>query len=588
MKTIPQLFLLLLLLSLSACQKEFNELVPDLEGVPAGGVQSVNIVNTTGNILELEMKVFAVDHFGSFIEGLGAEYFSLTTGGSDLSYRILSVSEEADELVGPYSAGLLFDQSGSINSTDPRDDRVVAGRSFVELLDGGDEAAVAAFSASGNYQRPYELLESFGDDPPSLAAVIQSLAGQAEGGTPLYQAIYNLIPFVADEGKNDNKAIIAFTDGQDTHGGVSIDALVELACQNGVSIYTVGLSEGVDESVLSEIAFRTGGAVMLAADALQLISLYSSLGDLLHGEARFYKIRLEVKNRVGDWQPGTSLGGTLDLNLSEDYPVVLPFQTRLTFENSGSLDSREPECGCSETVASDPVETWNAEAVKNRNNFPRNANLPTPNDRITCAYADIYHQNPTKFKWAGLAAIVSGIIGEESVDLDYWRVIIPDGLEEFQASILGGNEAVFEDLFWQHLAFQAGGMEEMEKIYCLGGIGIDEYRAWLKISQDDAENIWAGNRDLLYHEQQNILQSAIYNPHPFLWPTVQTLTTKLVSPVPGSNDVFPSDKKIDFLADRWNWIDAKVLPAWRAYELDASNADELRSIHRGYCPACCQ
>lgn len=585
---------LLSCLLLFACNKDYDEIVPSLEGVPAAGMQKLTVLNVEEEIAEFEITLFAVDHFGNFIQNLKTGNFSVTSAASDVTYSLTGIEEIQDEFVGPYSAGLLFDQSGSINDTDPDNDRIAAGVAFVDLLQNGDEGAVGAFTTGSQYQNPYELLEPFSADQVFLTASIEGLAGNASGGTPLYRAVYDLISYVSEEGNNENKAIIAFTDGGDTEGGVSIDQLVARACEENVSIYTVGLGQGIDVPVLSEIAFRTGGSVMLAEDAVQLISLYSSLGQLLQGEARLYNLRLRAERNTGNWTAGSFVGGTLNLNLSEEYPVRLPFQVFLNNSNAGSLDTRTPTCNCDGLGAQDLIDNYKAEALSYREAFTGNANFNTePNNKITCAYASIYKTNPEKFKWAGLAAIVSGIIGEELANQSYWEELLGStffaGIKE---STIEGNAAVFDDLFWQHLAFQNGGISEIGKIYCAGGISIEVYRAWLKIAQDDPINVYEGNKDLLYHEQKNILQQILYTPHPTAWSNIQypplgLAETRVVSPVPGKDDKMPEGTKIDVFNDRWAWLENTILPDWRIYERNSDNVDELKSIHEGYCPDCC-
>lgn len=588
-KQLLSLLTLSLLILAAGCSKNYDELVPDLDGVPAGGMQSLRVLQVEDNKAEFETTIFAVDHFGNFIQGLKSGDFSISSPASNVTFTVSGVEERQDEFVGPYSAGLLFDQSGSINSTDPGNDRITAGVAFAELLDGGDEGAVAAFSSGGNYQQPYELLEPLSTDRTFLTASIESLAGRAVGGTPLYQAIYEMIPYISAEGENENRSIVAFTDGEDTASGVSIDALVERACEENVSIYTVGLSSGVDVSVLSEVAFRTGGSVMLAADAVQLISLYSSLGQLLHGEGRLYNIRITAEIAAGTWTPGTFVNGTLNLNLSTEYPIALPFQVHLTTANSGSLDTRTPECTCDGTASSALIEDYKMKAIEYRNQFIGNPDYDEePNNKITCAYASIYRENPEKFKWAGLAAIVSGIIGDEMANTTIWEDLL--GATFFagiKQSTINGNSAVFDDLFWQHLAFQNGGIAEIEKIYCAGGIEIEIYRAWLKIAQDDAINIYEGNKDLLYHEQRNILQEILYTPHPVAWSNIQNETDKVMSPVPGRNDTLVAGKRIDVFNHRWEWLENTILPDWRIYERNEANAANLKTLHQLYCPDCC-
>ena len=599
-----QLFVpLFLVLSLLGCLNEFDDIIPDLEGVPAGGVADIRIVQVEGNTLELELTCFAVDHFGSFISGLGSQNFSIFSNNRNYAYRISNIEEQEDEFIGPYSAALLFDQSGSIVRTDPDDDRILSGTSFVDLLANGDEAAVAAFSGGGNYQYPYELLVEMGNDKASLNTAIESLAGMADGNTPLYQSIYNLMPYVSQNSGNENKAIIAFTDGQDTQGGVSIDDIVERACATGVKVYTVGLSNGVDESVLSQIAVRTDGAVMLAEDALQLVSLYRSLGELLQGTAKLYKMTLTVENTAGNWRPGNNLDGVLNLNLSEEYPVRLPFGIGLTPQNAGTFNQREPECACSNEIPADLVSKWKEKAQE----YLTKIKDPSPfNQNITCAYVDIYYQNPNKFKWAGLAALVSEEVGTApNISLDFLN--LPGYLDPiaFFASLEEGNQAVFQDLIWQHLAFDEAGIVEIEKIYCAGKltgqnyISLEVYRGWLKISTDNPDLIFEGNRDILYHEQLNVLQPILYDPHPNWWEFLENYTNlldlaylapfiygTLVSPVPGHNEAFPYSN-IDVFRDRWRWLEESVLPEWKEFESDPTNTATLRAEHQKDCPNCC-
>ena len=452
-------FLFGLGIMMHSCLKEHDDIVPDLQGVPAGGMTGLNVTNLSGDIAEIEMTLFAIDHFGDFISGLSNSNFSITDLPSSLEYSILSVKDITDENRGAYSASLLFDQSGSINSTDPANDRIEAGVAFAKLINNGDEAAIAAFSSGGYYTPPYELLSEFSQNQDEISNVILGLAGKADGGTPLYKAIFNLIPYTVSNGNNENKAVVAFTDGDDTDGGVSINQIVEQACKNQVRIYTVGLGIGVDSDVLTEIAFRTGGAVMLAQDAIQLVSLYNSLGDLLRGKGRYYKVKFKLK-QGNDWRVGQRVTGKMTLKLSESFTLDFPFNILFTRENAGDLDNRLPTCSCiTNSTIGNEAQKWQDKASQY---LSRNKDEAIINQPITCAYTDIYYMNPEKFKWAGLAAIVSGKVGEASDDYHY-------GLfAEFKKDVFRGNQSVFDNLFWQHLAFQEGGIEQITRLFSLG------------------------------------------------------------------------------------------------------------------------
>lgn len=357
MKNITFSFLVLFVLVFSSCLKEHNELVPELEGIPAGGMTGVTIKSIEDNVLTLEMSLFVVDHFGGFVSGLSANNFSVIEDGINSNANITGLSESEAENRGPFSATLLFDQSGSITGNDPNDARIEAGTSFANLVGSGDEGSITAFSQGGSYfQSPYEVLTSFTTDKDVLTAAIENLQGKTGGYTPLYKSVFDMIPYTKNNGANENRAIIAFTDGEDTEGGVTTNAIIQAACANGINIYTVGLGNSVNTRVLSEIAFETGGAVMLAEDAIQLVALYSSLGDLLHGEGRFYNLQMEISRTGGSWSLNEEVSGTVMLPLSEDITINFPYELTLGLQEVGEWYDRLPACPCTYREALDLVE----------------------------------------------------------------------------------------------------------------------------------------------------------------------------------------------------------------------------------------
>src|SRR5262245_1907127 len=94
------------------------------------------------------------------------------------------------------------------------------------------------------------------------------------------------------------------------------------------------------------------------------------------------------------------------------------------------------------------------------------------NQAITAAYAEMYLRNPKAYKWAGMAALTSATVGR--------GMYLMYGLRESRlGSVVGlfrrevaetlcqlgvGNRAVFTDIYWQHLAYEYGGLAELEAI----------------------------------------------------------------------------------------------------------------------------
>ncbi|HHS95005.1 MAG TPA: VWA domain-containing protein, partial [Phaeodactylibacter sp.] len=235
---------------------------------------------------------------------------------------ITEIKPGENEKAGPYSVMLLFDQSGSISDTDPGNARIDAGKAFVDIMGNSDEAALAVFPHS----EPYS---DFTQDKTHLKDLIETMRNNNGGGTPLFSSIYGHLDYVCHQSKNDNKAIIVFTDGQDSNTGF-IQNIIDTAKQCDIAVYTIGLGDenSLDFEFLALLATGTGGAVMYAQDALQLITLYNSLSDFLHGDGSFYETCWEARKVNGqDWISGELFFTTIYLKLPTgefiQYPVQL-------------------------------------------------------------------------------------------------------------------------------------------------------------------------------------------------------------------------------------------------------------------------
>jgi hypothetical protein len=198
------------------------------------------------------------------------------------------------------------------------------------------------------------------------------------------------------------------------------------------------------------------------------------------------------------------------------------------------------------------------------------------NEYVTAAYADMYLRNPALYKWAGMAALTSAAVGRGmymmlALRQSYlWSVLGLFGREVAEISYtLGvGNIAVFNDIYWQHMAYDRGGLDELEPIYRAGNLDPFCYEAWRKLDAGrragDQALIWAGNRDLLYYEQKETLQPAVYDGAEATW---KELSGWIASPIPGHNETieaFDPSANIGVFADRWRWIERRMLPAWQA------------------------
>jgi len=227
----------------------------------------------------------------------------------------------------------------------------------------------------------------------------------------------------------------------------------------------------------------------------------------------------------------------------------------------------------------DPRTEWQARANRRIEFVPGNpgnrAAVFKRNEYVTAAYAEMYLRNPALYKWAGMAALTSAAVGRGMYMMHYLkRSRMGSMIGLFSREVrdvsymLGiGNLAVFEDIYWQHLAYERAGIGELERIGRAGKLDQQVLRAWRQIEAgrraNDQELIWEGNRGLLYYEQKEVLQPKVYDGDAALW---KALSGWIRSPIPGhaeTIEVFAPRANIGLFEDRWQWIEQRMLPRWK-------------------------
>lgn len=149
-------------------------------------------------------------------------------------------------------------------------------------------------------------------------------------------------------------------------------------------------------------------------------------------------------------------------------------------------------------------------------------------------YADLYLQNPD-LQWAGMAAMIGPSFAAGFLDLDMFRDVAqgveaygdivqhaPDRLVEgtlietaagmtdaelrfYETTFLEMQREIFQDQASMHAAYEAGGMEEIQRMYESGAMPEATYDAWADIDSGDPERISDGNVEMLRREQQDII-----------------------------------------------------------------------------------
>jgi hypothetical protein len=224
-------------------------------------------------------------------------------------------------------------------------------------------------------------------------------------------------------------------------------------------------------------------------------------------------------------------------------------------------------------------EYWHAKACKRIGLMPNRSlarrDLLKRNARITEAYAELYLRRPAIYKWAGMAALTSSTVGRGMylmLALDATRLGCLIGLIGREAATVFeqlclGNWLVFADIYWQHLAYEQAGIEELAGLAAAGQLDEHVFRAWQQIDQGRQAGqpalIWAGNIGLLKFEQERVLQPGVYAANQALWDIVADWVP---SPIPTLVETFRdfhADGNIGVFEERWRWIERRMLPRWK-------------------------
>ena len=179
-----------------------------------------------------------------------------------------------------------------------------------------DRVGLVGFAATAFTQCPLTL------DHDALAELLEGLDfGLAEDGTAIGMGLATAVAGLR-ESKTPSKVVVLLTDGQNNRGSIDPLTAAELARAMGVKVYTVLAGRGgvvpvpvddpllgrrtqmvrmdVDETVLRQIAQRTGGRFSRATDPAALEGIYSSIDRLERAPIRAttYREYVDVGPRV--------------------------------------------------------------------------------------------------------------------------------------------------------------------------------------------------------------------------------------------------------------------------------------------------
>ena len=357
-------------ISATSSMGQVNEVAVTLDRTtsPAGGSLTsrsgvLPTVDATGQTMTFEIELIAVDGDSRPIENLSSADFVLRTctpnpsndrvdcvrgasAAADAPYAPTGATPDAllpiaGHAATPFAAALLLDQSGSILQTDPTGARLFSAKAFLSGLGADDAALLAAFAGGPGAIIPTAPLTVYGPFRGQALATsyfptLDLLGPLLGGNTPLYSSLDALRQRLSGEVSMPAglaKAIVIFTDGADTScAGVEACRTSRLqvirgANQDQVRLFTIGLTSGVDIVALGELANQTGGAMLYADTAEQLLPLYGSVGQLLSLSLPTYRLRWTVRaSAPGVFLPGYTLLGRVQLTAGAktfDVPFIV-------------------------------------------------------------------------------------------------------------------------------------------------------------------------------------------------------------------------------------------------------------------------
>ena len=177
----------------------------------------VDLINVTATVS---------DGRGRFVPDLRREDFTIYEDGQPQEVAYFSTDRV------PVSLGLVLDTSGSMAGEKMDDARAALDRFVYDLLDERDEVFLYRFS-----DHPV-LVQDWTTDRARLSRAMSRIT--PNGGTAMYDAVLEAIPMAAT-GRNQKKALVVISDGNDTSSRASLHDVRERVRDAEVLVYAVGI-----------------------------------------------------------------------------------------------------------------------------------------------------------------------------------------------------------------------------------------------------------------------------------------------------------------------------------------------------------
>jgi len=177
----------------------------------------VELVNVTATV---------TDNDGRFVSGLKQEDFTVYEDG-----QVQDVSHFSSDRV-PVSLGIALDASGSMTPEKLAAARAAIERLIFDLLAPEDELFFVEFAARA------EVTQGWTTDRQLISQALKRV--DPIGATALYDAVAESIP-LAEEGRNQKKALLIISDGNDTNSTLNVGQVRRRIRDGEVLVYALGV-----------------------------------------------------------------------------------------------------------------------------------------------------------------------------------------------------------------------------------------------------------------------------------------------------------------------------------------------------------
>lgn len=223
------------------------------------------VVRITASLVSVPVSV--IDRQGTYVVDLQQKDFRIYEDGEE---QLITHFSNIDQ---PFSVVLLMDTSGSTASF--LGEMKGAAKSFVEQLRPVDRARPVYFHGEIKALTAKSI-----SDPNLLSTAIDQMSpGPSDLGTRLYDAVDFALSVLRPV--SGRKAIILFTDGENTWSKATMKSTLREAEESDTIIYTLQYGNPPAQKYLQQLAEKTGGRYFTAPDVNTISRSFAEVAEEL-------------------------------------------------------------------------------------------------------------------------------------------------------------------------------------------------------------------------------------------------------------------------------------------------------------------